>query len=371
MVLISLGVKTCVGVISGLREEKRDDLILSIDRGSAEVIVAGQADSAAQSQLVFEGDAIRTDADSAVMLSLQNGSQMILDESTHLTFQSVTMDGQDDHFEFTLHDGRVWVEHLLKEEGALDLTFATDVIDVQGDVGSYLISNRADDEYVYVFEGGVNLEFVDRGQDDVVIESVNLVQGTKSLMDDEKERDLLSHENLVFSELIEEDEFLEDEFVLWNLGEITFVTPESEESEEKEAEEDTEEDEELEEEPEEEPEEEEEEDVVEEEVTESLAISITSPASPFQLDGDAIAIEGRIVSGAAQSVTVTWSGNGQAYPLGLFEPGSDSFRYVADVNYANIAEGSNTYTIVAYDEEGNASNVLSVQIEAIFPVVVE
>ncbi len=79
-----------------------------------------------------------------------------------------------------------------------------------------------------------------------------------------------------------------------------------------------------------------------------------------------MAIEGPIVSGTASRVTVTWSGNGQPYSLGLFEPGSATFRYVADTTYQNFSVGENTYTVVAYDAEGNASNSVSLVIQGEF-----
>ena len=96
----------------------------------------------------------------------------------------------------------------------------------------------------------------------------------------------------------------------------------------------------------------------------SLSISVTSPSSGSTIQKDAFAIEGQIVSGTASKVTVTWSGNGEPFVLGLFEPGSSSFRYVADTDYLNLAQGSNTYTIVAYDSAGNASNTISLTITA-------
>jgi hypothetical protein len=50
----------------------------------------------------------------------------------------------------------------------------------------------------------------------------------------------------------------------------------------------------------------------------------------------------------------------------VFEPGSSSFRYVADSDYSNLARGSNTYTIVATDSVGNSSNTIVLTITAEF-----
>jgi len=201
----------------------------------------------------------------------------------------------------------------------------------------------------------VTVDFVDRSGDvDSVIETVILGEGYKSEMSDSKQRALLSRENVSLSEEMGEDDLLGDEFVSWNMGAVVV------EEEVEEPEEDLtvgEEDElltpgrNLED---------------EEEIVQDLVIGVSSPVSGVVIQEDAIAIEGYVSSGEVSRVVVTWSGNGEPFTLGLFEAGDETFRYVADVEYANFAVGENTYTIVAYGEDGEASNVVTVVITGEF-----
>ena len=95
-----------------------------------------------------------------------------------------------------------------------------------------------------------------------------------------------------------------------------------------------------------------------------MQIRVDSPSSPASIQKDAIAIEGTIVSGSGNTVTVTWDGNNQPYTLGGYAPGDSSFRYVADADYGNLKAGANTYTVIARDAAGNVSNTVTVTINA-------
>ncbi len=103
-----------------------------------------------------------------------------------------------------------------------------------------------------------------------------------------------------------------------------------------------------------------------EESSTQLNISVTSPGLNATIQKSAIAIEGSVLSGTANTVTVTWAGNNQAYTLNGFAPGDTEFRYVADASYGNLKAGSNTYTVIAYDAQGQVSNTLVVTIVAEF-----
>lgn len=391
LVLIVLVLRACISVVANRNEEKRDEAVLSLERGSAEVLLWGQDEweGVADSQIVLEGDSVRTGEDSYVYLTFHNGSGLRLDENSQMVFSECIKDGDDDFISLSLVDGRAWLEKLPKETGTMEILLETDVMNVSAVSADYLVSNLIDDEYVYVMDGQATIEFVDRGATDTVIETAVLNEGYKATMSDEKQRALLSRDNVTLTEPIEDDEFLEDGFVLWNSGlfakdedsedeldeeeEIVDEEDLDEEAEELEVEEEVDDSEDIAGEEEQmdevesaaqDVEEAEEEDVEIE--AEALVIGVSSPSSPITITEDAIAIEGYISSGDASSVYVTWSGNGEAYPLGLYEAGSDNFRYVADVDYLNFAVGENIYTIVAYDEDGNASNIVTVVVTGEF-----
>jgi hypothetical protein len=386
LVLMILALRACISVVSNLNEEKRDEAILSVNQGSAELLLWGQNDweDAADSQIVLEGDSVRTGEGAYVTLEFYNGSELRLDENTQLNFASVEVTEDADEIVLQLVDGRAYLDHEPLERGEMDIELRTDIMNLGSIGGEYLVSNLVDDEYVYVMDGQVTAEFVDRFQsngssddDGAVIETVILNDGSKSVFNDSKQRALLDRDNVTLSGEIEDGELLGDEFLMWNMGTLE-VEEEVVVEAEVVVEEEVAEEEELVEEPEEIA------DVVEDEIVteivaevetesdeaivsdEALSISITSPDWPLTVTETAVAIEGQVVSGEADEVYVTWSGNGEPYMLSLFESGSDTFRYVVDVNYLNFAAGENTYKVVAYDEAGNVSNVINVVITGEF-----
>jgi hypothetical protein len=314
LVLITLFCKACVGFVMDLAEEKRDEAILSVNRGEAEVLLWGQNDwqSTADSQIILEGDSVRTSEGSTVTLALHNGTELRIDENTHLVFSEVLVEGDDDFVMIELKDGRVWLEQIAKEKGQMELTVQTDVLNVISLQGSFLISNLVDDEYLYVLDGQATVEFADRTAGSI-IEEVVVEEGNKVAMSDARQRQLLNREDiLLFEEYM--DELAVDEFVMWNVGTWSYTVesePEDEpveeepEPEEDEIEETSEPEEVTPEEPEPEPELEE-----EPEVTEELKISISSPLNGVTITETEIAIEGVIAAGYADEVYVTWSGNG-------------------------------------------------------------
>jgi hypothetical protein len=364
LVVLALGLRACVSVFTTAQAEKRDEAVLSIDKGSAEVTVWGEqtASSALNAQILFEGDEVATNENSYVTLKLHNGSELHMDESTTLTFLSTNLLDESEEIVFQLLSGRVWMDILPNEMGEFTIITQTDVVNAVVQQGEFLVSNVSGEESVYGFDGQADLEFVDRGEKDVLIERATLRAGTKSIWGNDKVDALIARQHVTLTEKTEQGDLSNDPFVMWSLGTVGLGELDEEEGvvdlEEVEEEEEAEvfETEVVEDEPEPEPEPEAE---VEVDAADTIQISILSPSSGSTIGKDAIAIEGRVSSGVAERITVEWSGNGEEYPLGLFEAGGESFRYVADVNYANFALGENTYIIRAYDADGKLSDVIS------------
>lgn len=375
LVLLAIGVSACVRIANNRAQERRDEAVLSIQRGEAEFLSFGQENwkEAADSQIFLEGDSVRTAEDSWATLEFHNGTQVRLANDTELTFTEVRTEGLDDFIVLDLASGRAWLNQVPKEQGEMTVQIRTDVINMSALSGDALVINAMNAEGVYVFDGQVSMELVERdpeGGKDSVIERFFLEEGFKTELFVDDVSKLIARQNITLFEEMDDREFGSNDFLAWNLGE-TIIEEFSEEEEDLENNDEELEEETFEAEEELLEEEEEAEEVLEEPEEEAasedaLAISILSPSSGSTIEKDAIAIEGVISSGEASRVSVTWSGSGQAYDLGFFEAGSDSFRYVADVNYGNYALGENTYTIVAYDAAGQPSNTVTLVLVAEF-----
>lgn len=367
LVVLVLVAKACVSMVGTIMAEKRDEATLTVNEGSAEVTEWGQENSepASDAQLLLVGDRVKTASGSLVTLQFSDGLEIRLDENTALTFTDAKLGETEDLLSIELNEGRAWIVQEGMEDHEVVLEMKTLTMNLSSTQSTYLVANLSTKQYVYPFDGEVHVDFVDRSAGDSVIEGADLKRGQKAILTEEAQKALLARENI---QLVGEagDDLLMDRFVMWNLGSVeTFADPLDGEGEEENLAEEEET-------PEEETPDEEEiadetsEEVTEEETSTGLALSVTSPGLNVTIQKDAIAIEGIILSGTANTVTVTWAGNNQPYTLGGFAPGDTSFRYVADASYGNLKAGSNTYTIVATSADGTQSAPVTVTINAEF-----
>lgn len=367
LVALLLVLRACISVAGSMLEEKKDEATLTLYKGDAEILEWGQTDAeeASDAQLILEGDQVTTLADSWATLEFYDGTKVRLDQNTQLVLTEVEIAEESEQVLLELIEGRIWVYHEVENDQPLDIQIKTAVMNIQSVQGQYLVAHQGQQEALFVYEGPVTAEFMERGTEPRVIETVVLKGGEMSLLDEATQTALQAREDVTLVEPVREDMFT-DSFVRWSKGEeVVEDEPVVEEDEDEEETEEEPTDEETET-PEEEVIEEEEEPVIEPEATTGLKISIVSPASGSTIQKDAVALEGQITSGTASTVTVTWSGNGVPYTLSSFTAGSGTFRYVADTDYANYALGSNTYTIVAYDENGQVSNTVVIVLNAEF-----
>jgi hypothetical protein len=370
LVVALLILKGCVGVVSSLLKDKEDEATLTLNKGTAQVTEWGQdtPQSVADAQLLLVGDTVETGESSVVTLSFTNGTTVMLDQNSKLTFVQADLNEDADVLQVELLEGRAYVEQSPKDENQPTLQLHTDVMNIESMSASYLASNQANKEYIYGFGGQATVKFVDRSQEDSVIDTITIEKGKKSILTDETERNLLDRQSVTLmgdaGDDLMGDAFLAfvrgDSSALGTSSETDEATDESESTNEANNDESTPDESET------------EESTTETESTETttpvstLQIKVTSPGLNSTIQKSAIAIEGSIVAGTADHVTVTWSGNNSPYTLAGFKAGGSSFRYVADASYGNLKAGTNTFTVVAYTADGTVSNTVTVVINAEF-----
>lgn len=358
LVFVLLVLRACVSIAQTFFEEKKDEALLTLFAGEAEILEWGQSEykPVADAQLLLLGDQVRTHEDSELTITFYNGTLIRLDENSELRLNEVSKKEENEEVHVDLLKGRAWVEQPLSDKGEIRLLFKTALLQVQSNRAQYFLENSEIREVVYLAEGNLKVNFMDPSGDNLVIETAVLNPGDMTLLTAERETALLARENIPLVEPVSEDVL--NEALNSNSAPGLIEPSDLDYAENSEAESFAV-------------------DPGESESTEvgnnttletpfTLEIGLLSPASGTTVQKDAIALEGQITIGIAQTVTVTWSGNGTPYTLSAFTPGSSSFRYVADVNYQNFTRGQNTYTIVAYDEQGQPSNTLTVLINAEF-----
>lgn len=345
LVFILLILRACVSIGQTFFEEKKDEALLVLSQGEAEILEWGQSDykPVADAQLLLLGDQVRTRENSELTITFYNGTLIRLGKNSELLLSDVTESEKSEEVHVDLLQGRAWVEQPLSDKGEIQLLFKTALLQLQSNRAEYFLENSDVREVVYLSEGKLTVNFMDPSSDNLVIETAELSPGEMTLLTAERETALLARENISLVEPVSEEILSEAQNVDQSASSMKApetVGPEASGVR-----------------------------TVDAELLESggvLQISLLSPTSGTTVQKDAIAIEGQITNGTAQTVTVTWSGSGVPYTLSAFNPGSSSFRYVADVDYQNFTRGQNTYTIVAYNEEGQSSNTLTVLINAEF-----
>ncbi len=346
--------KACVSVLMDITADRKDEAVLTMQGGSAQIHVWGESKPqvASEAQVLHVEDAVETDSDSLATLTLYNGSELRLDSNTKLTlsaYQEAT-DGETELSEsltLTLETGRVWLHQVAGDDSGLEIHLLSPTMNLISMEGDHLMEVDASQEQVWSQSGNVQIDLVQRGDEEAVIESHSLQNGEVLTLTAADRLALLKRENIDLQKQSFDEVLAWDSFIRWNLGEESQPVSIVEELEEI-----------L-------PTEELAEASAPEEVL-GLSYHVSSPSSGSKIEKSAIAIEGQIDSGTASKVMVTWSGTGQAYALSAFQPGSTTFRYVADVSYGNFAPGENTYTIVAYDENGVAGPPIYVKITGVF-----
>lgn len=371
LVILLILLKACVSFVGSLWEEKKDEASLVINKGSAQILEWGQTDAtvASDAQVVLVGDTITTGEASLATLSFYDGTLVNLDENTKVLFEKATLDmpltagaanggGETvDQIELVLVSGKAFVASASESDGSMNLILKTDVSNVSSMLGKYLVANSAEQEYVYAALGPVTVNFVDRSQEDALIQSLELSAGQQTLLTSDDRINLIGRESVISAEAVTEPT---DSFLKLSLGEEIAPNPDEAVTdlgttvdEEVVTDTTTTDDTTV-------------DDTTTTDDTSILQIRVDSPSSPITIQKDAIAIEGTIEVGTGNTVTVTWDGNNQAYTLGGYAPGDTNFRYVADADYGNLKLGQNVYTVIAYDVAGNVSNTVTITITAEF-----
>ena len=348
LVLVGLALRACISVAGQFYSAKEDEAILSLSQGSAEVLVWGH-DSfapASDAQIVLLGDEVKTAANGFASLKFMNGTEVLLGPSTHVVLADLDPT-HDPAMTLQLKEGSALMKQVPDDQGQTQLKLQTDLFDVLSLKADYLLEFNSSREALHVLAGEATVNYMDRsGSEEVLVDTRVLTAQESSVFDPAKKQSFLSRADVTMSEPTTLDlatqplvQWAQTGYLLAESApaqEVALVGTEVEEKAPAVAEEEA-----------------------------ALQVRILSPSSPFALQGSAVAIEGSLI-GEAERVTVSWSGTGTAYPLGLFEPGSSSFRYVADANYGNIKPGENRYTIIAYAKDGTASEPVTVVIQATY-----
>ncbi len=359
--------------------ELKNKIYLDLDEGGAEILPWGQTEwtKAYDEQLVLEGDMLSVERESRGTLEFYNGSHVRMDEETKVNIDEIDTGTDLDEITLSLRTGTAWLNVEDFGDSAFRMVVLTDNLRVTS-YGTVFEVGITDREIVRVIEGEVLVEVLEQDSDrEVVLEQIKVGVGQEievtaadmetmmarqpvsllaALSDEWKATDWYEWneaEDAQMLAVVAEEEVVEDSTTAETVVSVTLEgeLPEEEVIEEEVIEE---------------------EEVVEEEEVEDLTppvVTVTSPtASPYTLteeDTLPYSIHGTASDNTAEITVTSYDadGSGFAYVLQHFEAGDEDWRYGMSLDYGNLREGRNLFTIVAVNGSGYESDPVEVIIE--------
>lgn len=337
--------------------------------------------------LVMQGDAIKTDNGSRVILEFFDGTIMRVDGNSEVVFDSIDEEDGSQAIELTLNSGALWFNKVYKDTEATDIRVKLDHVVVNSDMASIFMVDKSGDQGVVrvknVFEdnGGVLVEVMPEGakEGDKAIETEKIGVAQQITFSpkviqrywDFKSPTVLTGMSDNFKDSawykwnIKEDkspvQFEKTSGDLENVGlvkveeekigdeEESLVPDEDNESEDTsevtddEEKTDTEED--------------------KPEASGTLAKpTITSVSGATQTDANGYYVvtanPATLVGSVSGAQTVVVNG----YTLQKYQAGSGSWTYYANSDFGLMKQGENTFEIYALDAEGNKSEPLIIKV---------
>lgn len=364
---------------------------MHLDEGTVELKVWGTENYFALNAdtLVMQGDALRTDGGSKLILEFFDGTIMRVGANSEVIFDSINEDSGSPKIELTLESGSLWFNKIYKDTAATEISVTSDHLVVKSDVASvFMVDKTADQQVVRVknvFEdnGGLTVDVLNKDDDSVVeSEKIGVAQQitfTKKVLQsywDFKSPTVLSgvSDNFKSSEWYEwntkEDknptQFQKVSGDLENIGLVKVeeekvengdepVEPEVTDEADKDGEDETKTT-------------EEDADAESDETKEPVASGdvakpgIVSVAGSTQKDANGYYVvksnPATLMGSASGAAKVVVNG----YELQKYQSGSGTWSYYANADFGLMKEGENTYEIYSLDAEGNKSEVMIVKV---------
>lgn len=349
--------------------EFKNKIYLYLDRGSAQILPWGDTEwtKAYHGQLVLEGDRLMLEEVSRGVLAFYDGTVLRLGPATKVEMGEIVTEEEGDAIHLDLDNGNLWVNLNAEADVPLRFIVETDNLRITS-YGTVFEVSLTDRETVRVLEGEVLVEVLDATSEDreVVLEQVKVGVGQQVELTSSEMEDILAHKSVSLLEAID-DEWKTSEWYVWNQEEDAHPTVYGDTQTDEVAPEDSvvvpddetidEADEEV-----------SEDDEEQEEVPGAPVVTITFPEdNPYTLDAGitSVAITGT-TSVSTAKVTVTSydeAGNPTSYVLSGYMAGSTTWRYNAAVDYNNLREGRNLFTVVSETAEGVKSDPIDVVVQ--------
>ncbi len=298
---------------------------------------------ASDGSILNEGDVIRTDPGSRIVLSLRNGSAIRLNSETEVEVTVLkTKDGRDEA-SFALKKGEIWLKSTPDKSVRTAFSVATPHIETNA-LGATFDVESTSKEAVHVTDGKASVAVKieeDEGQTRIV-DTVEVVFGQEVSIGPRELEDLKNNKPVDLLALLS-DELRGSDWYKWNRAED--ISGEAVLSVE---------------------------DAVKQQKEEAAPAQVVE-AQPVQLLSAPVVVSPKeserttktgtiLISGetsgltAKIEVTTYIGGKSESYNLQKYKQGSVSWSYLASREYGNLVAGENRFTITAIGKDGQKSD---------------
>ena len=340
---------------------ERNKVFLYFEQGGGQILPWGTTDwvKAYSGQVLWEGDTLRTSANSRAVLAFYDGTLLRMDESSELSLSKITEKKDAQQVEMLLGRGAIWVNESEASDELFSLIVRTDDLKINS-LGTIFAVTQKLDNWVRVIEGQVQVAVLDRAAEkERVLETYTVGVGQQVKIGYEELQQLKDFQPLSLIDSLDA-EFKASDWYFWNeqedLSPTDFAKEKTLTGEE----------------------------ILDETVgtgTGTVAettgadatkpvVTVTDPAeTPFETDENSIDIKG-----AANELTARIKGvwlhedDKDEYFLRHYEAGDETWRYSAAVSYGNMKPGENRYRITGIDAEGNEGETVEVTVNLVTTV---
>ncbi len=331
--------------------QSSEKVLLEIETGSAKAMTSTGSEwkNIPSNIYLYEGEKVRTQSDGRMTLTFFDQNIARLDKRSEVKIETLQLEGSKSTVGLRLDEGQVWID-VKNELSSASYSVSMDNLLVEATNAIFAVSAPGT---VYVLSGSVTAKVVDNG---TVADQAEVGVGQQVTVDAliAKEITAGAEKDLIFAI---DDSFKGSNWYRWNQTQSgTDILPDdvsdTEEAEEDNADGDTAED----------TDEAQNEDTAEDDAKDSKVKdpndkeapdipTITDPGSndeSVEIDDVVMNIEGTVSADTAVVIV-------NDYRLARYIPGSEEFRYTANVGFENLEVGDNEYRVIAEDENGNKS----------------
>lgn len=355
----------CAGIIvvlgyqlwSALQDTKEEnEIFMYTAQGNARILPwgSGEWEKSYSGTRLLQGDAIKTQRGSRVVVEFFEDHFLRLDQRTEVIFSEIRDSDNGVNVNLILREGNIWINNNNNSKNPVKFTVQTNHTDVDTVSTIYEIEQNPDSEVLRVMRGSIQADIlVDEDGRKNKVDTIKVGVGQEAVITQSALRKFAQRESPSVIDALSDD-FKESNFYKWNIAEDknptdfslkkpTEVDTLDDEGATENAEETTEED--L-------------------NVSDLAAPTITVPSvSPFTTAESSLTIRGTTSDQSkSMMVDVTAGGSTETYKLNLYIPGNNDWSYGVSQPSGTLLSGENTYEFYSVDENDLRSSKTTLKV---------